>query len=378
MDITNCTTIVLVLLWLYLCCQALGFLVSLIDAGNATAIPTTTTLSIVLLGVCLWQCKNAGYLVQPMTWYHWMLLALLVVLQVMAVVLERQGWGLWNSLFIKSTHPIYAVAVVLLGILGGTLYCGWKCNLFCRPCCKSQYICYGSAIVLVLVVLVVLAVTVSLIRFVEEDGYDYSRRIDDNKAGTVMHTISYLGNMAVPCTQCYAMALIWNTILKLPYTVLEVVALIASTLAVASILAVAVPKSASEDEDEGGGSVLLITTGCPLLSVHLLALGITLYCLEYKRVFYWPKDCMCFGILAAVVILIALVAMAMASTEDHRNRLGDMSYTLLGYSMVLMVPTLWYAYRCGLLTWCFPKKKNLNGTDTAENTAADTDIAKES
>nr|BAN65536.1 membrane protein [Babesia bovis] len=237
MDNTTYATIVLVLLWLYLCCQALGLLVPLIDAGNATAVPTTITLSTVVLGICLWQCKKAGYLVSPMTRYHWMLLILLVVLQLMTVVLERQGWGLFNSLFITTTYPIYGIVVVLLGILGGTLYCGWKCNLFCRPCCKSQYICYGSVVVVVLVVITVL-----------------------------------------------------------------------------------------------------------------------------------------------ILVAVVEVAIVMQSANSTKPICGFnvREYTLLGYSTVLMVPTLWYAYRCGLLTWCLPKKRSLKATDTAENTTIDTDIAKES
>nr|BAN65777.1 membrane protein [Babesia bovis] len=383
MDNTTYATIVLVLLWLYLCCQALGLLVPLIDAGNATAVPTTITLSTVVLGICLWQCKKAGYLVSPMTRYHWMLLILLVVLQLMTVVLERQGWGLFNSLFITTTYPIYGIVVVLLGILGGTLYCGWKCNLFCRPCCKSQYICYGSVVVVVLVVITVLAVTASLIRFVEEDGgHGSEQRIDDNNASTVMHTISYLGNMIVPITQCYTMAVLWNTTLKLPYSVPKVVSLLASALAVACILALAVPDRSSEDDDDDDGSVLPNIKGYTLLAVHLLSLFITCYYLEFQKIFNWPKDHMCFGVLLTVLILVAVVEVAIVMQSANSTKpicgFNVREYTLLGYSTVLMVPTLWYAYRCGLLTWCLPKKRSLKATDTAENTTIDTDIAKES
>ncbi|KAG6439952.1 putative integral membrane protein [Babesia bovis T2Bo] len=126
--------------------------------------------------------------------------------------------------------------------------------------------------------------------------------------------------------------------------------------------------------------VLLSTIGFPLLAVHLVSLGITWYCIEYKKIFHWPKDYMCFGLLAAVVILVAVVAIAVAYSGELEDE--HVQYTLLGYSILLMVPVFWYAYRCGLLTWrwnsCLPKKKSLNGNDTAEHTESGTDIAKES
>ncbi|EDO05602.1 uncharacterized protein BBOV_IV000020 [Babesia bovis T2Bo] len=371
MDSSSCTTVVLVLLWLSTCCQALGSLVILIPEISTTeVVPTTTTLSTILIGVCLWQCKKAGYLVSPMTRYHWVLLVLLVVLQVVAVVMEQLSLqGLSSlSIGIKWTDPIYGIVVVLLGILGGTLYCGWKCNLFCRPCCKSQYICYGSAIVVVLLILILLAVTASLVQH-QRTGEDLSYY----DGGYVMLTICYFCKILVPCTQCYTMAVIWNTILKLPCTVPEVVALISSALAVASILAVAFLG--------GNNEVLLSTLTYPLLAFHLVALGITWYCLEYKEIFYWPKDYLCFGVLAVVLVVVLLLAIMYINKRTEETS-ESVEYTLLGYSLVLMVPTLWYAYRCGLLTWrwssCIPKKKGLKATDTAENTVTDTDIAKES
>nr|BAN64202.1 membrane protein, putative [Babesia bovis] len=171
------------------------------------------------------------------------------------------------------------------------------------------------------------------------------------------------------------MAVIWNTIFKLPYTVPEVVALIASAVAAASLLALAVL---------GTGKMFisktLSATEYSFPALHIIALGITWYCLEYKKVFYWPKDYMCFGLLAAVVILVTLVVVIIESVNGGDSE--DVKYTLLGYLIILIVPTLWYAYRCGLLTWrwssCIPKKKGLKATDTAENTVTDTDIAKES
>ncbi|EDO05963.1 putative integral membrane protein [Babesia bovis T2Bo] len=378
MNTNTCTTIVLVLLWLYLCCQALGFLVSLIDAGNATTLPTTTILSTALLGLCLWQCRQAGYLVSPMTWYHWVLLVLLVLLQVLAVVIEYLGLqGMFSSSIGKEwAYPIYGVAVVILAILGGTLFCGWKCNLFCRPCCKSQYICYGSAIVVVLVVLIVLGVTVLLAMRGGGIGFHIGFDLSFATGGdTEKSIIQYLGNMAVPIMQCYSTAIIWNTTVKLPYTVPEVVALIASAVAVSSLLSLAVL---------GGthlGGVQLSSKGYPFIAVHLLALGITLYCLEYKAIFPCPKLHLCFGILA-VVLLLALVVVATQIATDGASDVDVVSYVLLGYSILLIIPTLWYAYRCGLLTWrwnsCLPKKKGLKATDTAENTVPETDIAKES
>eukprot|EP00371_Babesia_bovis_P001651 XP_001610298.1 membrane protein [Babesia bovis T2Bo] len=313
-----------------------------------------------------------------MTWYHWVLLVLLVVLQVVAVALEQVGWGLWKVLFHDSIYPIYGIAVVLLvvlSILCGTLYCGWKCNLFCRPCCKSQYICYGSAIVVVLVVLLVLAVTASMVKYLgnnfipTQEYYNYENLNE-------IWSVSYLGKVLVPCTQCYAMAVLWNTTLRLPYTVAEVVALVVSALALVSILALAALPSTVEEED----SVSSSATAYSFLAVHLIALSITWYCLEYKGIFYWPKDYMCFGLFAAVVILVALVVVVIQIAMND-NKLKGLEFTLLGYSIVLMVPTLWYAYRCGLLTWrwnsCLPKKKDLKTTDSAENTTPDTDIAKE-
>ncbi|EDO05213.1 uncharacterized protein BBOV_I001200 [Babesia bovis T2Bo] len=369
MDTNTCTTIVLVLLWLYLCCQALGSMVALMGTGSTTEVlSTTTTLSTVLLVVCLWQCKKAGYLVSPMTWYHWVLMVLLVLLQVVVLVLEQQGWELFSQLFITSTYPIYGIAVVLLGILGGTLFCGWKCNLFCRPCCKSQYICYGSAIVVVLVILVVLGLTASLAKHSGGTGF-----VGFGNAGQTEKTIiRRLSNIMIPITQSYAMVVIWNTLLKLPYSLPEVVAVLTSALAVGSLLTVGILRKSL-----GNNSVISYA----VLAVHIVTLGITLYFLEYKTVFYWPKDYMCFGLLAAVVILVALVAIAIFAATSSRdtNEIFALELTLLGYSMVLMVPTLWYAYRCGLLTWkwSIPKKKGLKPTDTAENTTTETDIAKE-
>nr|BAN65505.1 membrane protein [Babesia bovis] len=213
MDTSTCNTIVLVLLWLYLCCQALGSLVAVISQyGTNEVLPTTTTLSTVLLGLCLWQCKKAGYLVQPMTWYHWALLVLLLILQVIAVVLEQLGLQGGESYIPTWKYPIYGVAVLLLGVLGGTLFCGWKCNLFCRPCCKSQYLCYGSAVVVVLVILTVLAVTAALTRF-HGGGSGYGH---DGK--TEQAIIQYLAKILVSCIQCYSVALLWITTLRLPYT----------------------------------------------------------------------------------------------------------------------------------------------------------------
>ncbi|EDO06734.2 putative integral membrane protein [Babesia bovis T2Bo] len=350
MDTSTCATIVLVLLWLHLCCQALGSLIALIDEYSTDMVlASTITFANVLLAVCIWQCKKAGYLVSPMTWYHWALLVLLVVLQVLTVVLEERGWGILNALVIRSTYPIYGIVVVILGILGGTLYCGWKCNLFCRPFCKSQYICYGSAIVVALVLLIVLAVTASLMRFVDEySTYADEEHIDEYDAGADIRTIGYHGKILVLVTQCYTMAMIWNTVLRLPYTISEVVSLIASALAVASILAVAVPNN-----------MKLLDRCYPLLAAHLVSLGVTLYCLEYQKAFYWPKDYQCFGILAAVVILVALVLVVLQFVNEPNSKAAE--YILLGYSIVLMVPVFWYAYRCGLFTWCLPKKKGSRG-----------------
>ncbi|EDO08750.1 putative integral membrane protein [Babesia bovis T2Bo] len=366
MDTSTCTTIVLVLLWLSLWLQALGFLVSLLrEYSTSPVLPSTTTLSTVLLGICLWQCKKAGYLVSPMTWYHWVLLVLLVVLQIVAVVLEQrelQEFNLFEFLLGDSLYPIYGITgvlVAILGILGGTLFCGWKCNLFCRPCCKSQYICYGSAIVVVLVVLIVLAMTAALLRY-DTRTYGAEGRID-------LLIISHLDKTLVPITQCYTMAVIWNTIMKLPYTVPEVVTLLTFAMAVASLVAVMA-------STKGSNRKQIKAAGYSLLAVHLLALGITWYCLEYKRVFYWPKQYLCFGVLA-VVLLITLVAIVVTYSGELDD--GHVQYTLIGYSLLLMIPTLWYAYRCGLLTWCLPKKKGLKATDTAENTTPDTDIAEE-
>nr|BAN65852.1 membrane protein, putative [Babesia bovis] len=371
MDTTTCATIVLVLLWLSTCCQALGSLVILIpELDNIPAVSTTTTLSTILIGVCLWQCKKAGYLVSPMTWYHWMLLALLVILQIMAVEIEYLGLQgmLTASIGKQWAYPIYGVPVALLVLLGSTLYCGWKCNLFCRPCCKSQYICYGSAIVVILVVLVVLVVTGALAPLIG-DGLSYG---DINHGAKETMTICYLGKMVLPCIQCYAMAMIWNTTLKLPYAVPEVVALTSSALAVASILAVAFLG--------GKNGVLLSTLTYPLLAFHLVALGITWYCLEYKEIFQWPKQYLCFGVLAVVLVVVLLLAIMYINKRTGETS-ESVEYTLLGYSLLLMIPTLWYAYRCGLLTWrwnsCVPKKKGLKATETAENTTAGTDIAKE-
>ncbi|EDO07802.1 putative integral membrane protein [Babesia bovis T2Bo] len=367
MDTTTYATIVLVLLWLYLCCQALGFLLTLVDVVNATTLPTTTILSTALLGICLWLCKKAGYLVSPMNWYHWVLLVLLVLLQVLAVVIEYLGLqGMFSSsIGAEWTHPIYAVAVVLLGILGGTLYCGWKCNLFCRPCCKSQYICYGSTIVVVLVILILLAVTGALAPLIG-DGRTY---YDSRNGETEARTVGYLGKMVLPFTQFYVTAVLWNTTLKLPYAVPEVVAVVAAALSSATILVLAVPGVSH--------GLLPSTVAYPLLSIHLATLVITWYFMEYKAIFSCPKQYLCFGILT-VVLLVALVVVGNAYASEQMSDTNDVQYTLLGYSMVLIVPTLWYAYRCGLFIWCLPKKKNLRATDTAENTTADTDIAKES
>ncbi|EDO05621.1 putative integral membrane protein [Babesia bovis T2Bo] len=394
MDNVSCTTIVLVLLWLSLCCQALGSLVALVDEFSTTTVLfTTTPLSTLLLGVCLWQCKKAGYLLSPMTWYHWALLVLLMLLQVMAVVLavlkllqpmEDLDEDTYSPEWI---YPIYGVAVLLVFILGGTLYCGWKCNLFCRPCCKSQYVCYGSAIVVVLVLLVVLGVTASMVKY--QPNYDLFSGLE--WVNEIL-TIRYLDKIVVPCTQCYTTAVLWITILKLPYTVPEVITLMASALAVASILAVATPITMEYDlllsTALADSPVLRITTASFLLALHVVALGITLYCLEYKGVFHWPKDYMCFGVLAAVVILVALVAVVIvmvihiAKTHDLIAELKGVEFALLAYSLLLMVPVFWYAYRCGLLTWrwnsCLSKQKSLKATDTAENTVPDTDVAKES
>nr|BAN64302.1 membrane protein [Babesia bovis] len=367
MDTTTCTSIVLVLLWLSFCCQALGSLVILLEDYNSAMLPTTTAISTVLLGVCLWQCKKAGYLVSPMTWYHWVLLVLLVLLQVVAVEMEYLGLHAQSgeSYVADWTYPIYGIAAVLLCILGGTLFCGWKCNLFCRPCCKSQYICYGSAIVVVLVLLVVMGVTASLGKY---RGLRYNTIGDGNIEKAIIQRLS---NMSVPISQCYAMALLWITIFRLPYTVPEVVALLASVLAVASMLALGVLSSTLANQS---------TRAYSLLTVHILSLGITCYLLEYKKIFHWPKDNMCFGLLAAVVIQVALIAIVIEITNDngYSDDVDGLKYTLLGYSFLLMVPTLWYAYRCGLFNWCLPKKKGLKATDTAENTIPDTDIAKES
>nr|BAN64747.1 membrane protein [Babesia bovis] len=199
-----------------------------------------------------------------------------------------------------------------------------------------------------------------------------------------MHTISYLGNILVPITQSYALAVLWNTTLKLPYTIPEVVTLLASALAVASMLSLTKPDRASEeeddddeeedDDDEEGDSVPPIIVGYTLLTLHLISLVITLYCLEYKAVFHWPKDYLCFVILA-MVLVVTLVAIVIANSIGHKDE--AVKYTLLGYSILLMVPTLWYAYRCGLFKWCLPKKKGLKATDSAENTTPDTDIANE-
>nr|BAN64587.1 membrane protein [Babesia bovis] len=368
MDTSTCNTIVLVLLWLYLCCQALGSLVAVISQyGTNEVLPTTTTLATVLLGVCLWQCHKVGYLVSPMTWYHWVLLVLLVILQIVSVEREKQGWSIWKSLYAQSTYPIYGVAVVLLSILGGTLFCGWKCNLFCRPCCKSQYICYGSAIVVVLVVLIVLAVTALLAKRVGVS--DFTLFTNDKQIEKTI--INYLGNMAVPCTQIYSTAILWKKTLELPYTVQEVVTLVASALAVASMLALAVL---------GGthlGGVQLSAKGYPFLALHLVTLGITWYYVKYKKVFHWPKDYLCFGLLVVVLVLALVVVVVVFVDSQHRGN-DAAEYILLGYSVALMIPTLWYAYRCGLLTWCLPKKKGFKTSDTAENTVPDTNIAKES
>ncbi|EDO05215.1 uncharacterized protein BBOV_I001310 [Babesia bovis T2Bo] len=371
MDTTSCTTIVLALLWLSTCCQALCFLLALIaELDNIPAVSTTTTLSTVLLGVCLWQCKKAGYLVSPMTWYHWALLILLVILQVVALImrfLSQLDWQDRESYVATWTYPIYAVAAVLLAILGGTLYCGWKCNLFCRPCCKSQYICYGSAIVVVLVILILLGVTVSMAKYRASDHHGV---VNEGQTETLI--IGYLEKMTLPITQCYTMAIIWNTTLKLPYTVLEVVALLTSALAAASLLTLAILG--------GNRGVLLSSTTFPFLALHLVFLGITWYCLQYKDVFYWPKDYMCFGIVVIVLLLVLIVAVIVNVSDEHE---GDhvVKYILLGYSILLMVPTLWYAYRCGLLTWkwSLQKKKGLKATDSAEShdiMTEDTDIAK--
>nr|BAN65451.1 membrane protein [Babesia bovis] len=375
MDTTTCRTVVLVLLWVSLCCQILGSLVAPIREYTTTLVlPTTTTLSTLLLGVCLWQCRLAGYLVSPMTWYHWVLLSLLVLLEEGPVGVEYLGLQgmLTASIGKQWAYPIYGIVVVLLGILGGTLYCGWKCNLFCRPCCKSQYICYGSAIVVVLVVITVLAVTALLAKSVGANVLGDHLLSFATGGDTEKTIINYLGNMAVPIMQCYTMAVLWNTTLKLPYTVLEVVALLTSALAVASMLALAVL---------GGtplSGVKLSSKGYPFLAVHLVSLGITLYCLEYKATFCCSKQYLCLGLLV-VVFLLALVVVAVVHVDSQGTGKDAMEYILLGYSLLLMVPTLWYAYRCGLLTWrwSFPKKKGLKATDTAENTAADTDIAKE-
>ncbi|EDO06924.1 uncharacterized protein BBOV_IV005630 [Babesia bovis T2Bo] len=404
MDNTTCTTIVLVLLWLSICCQAVGLLVTLISYysnpellqhysslyGTYAVIPSTTTLSTLLLVVCLWQCKKAGYLVTPMTWYHWVLLVLLVLLQIVAVLTEYlglQGWG-HKSLGTNWKYPIYSILVVLMVILGSTLYCGWKCNLFCRPCCKSQYVCYGSAIVVVLAVLIVLAVIASMGEHRRTEsfgvGFEWLNEI---------LTIGYFGYMVVPITQCYTMAVLWRTTMKLPYTVPEVVTLLTSVLTVASILALAlasilaVTVSGSTHKDgvqastKAYYSTLLNTAGYPLLAAHLLCLGITWYCMEYKGIFYWPKNYLCFGVLAAVlVVALVLVLVVIVIPNVEREEGGDVDavkYTLIGYSILLMIPTLWYGYRCGLFKWCLPKKKGLEATDIAENTTADTDIAKE-
>ncbi|EDO06375.1 putative integral membrane protein [Babesia bovis T2Bo] len=358
MDTSSCTTIVLVLVWFYLCCQALASLESVL-------------VSTVPLGLCLWQCKKAGYLVSPMTWDHWVLVLSLVLLQLVAVVLEKYEKLDWGPSRVahghKWAHPIYAISVVLVGILGGTLYCGWKCNLFCRPCCKSQYICYGSAVVVVLVVLTVLAVTASLVQF---------QVIGGSAGETEKPIIQYLGKIVVCCTQCYSMLVLWITVFRLPYTLPEVVVLIASALAVASMVALAVALR--------GKAVHYNNTEVYMcLAAHLVTLSITWYCLEYKATFCCPKEYVCLGVLT-VVLLITLVAVVVVIVIDIGDVYGDeykfddVKYTLLGYSMVLMIPTLWYAYRCGLFKWCIPKKKGLKATDTAENTIPDSDIAKES
>eukprot|EP00371_Babesia_bovis_P002489 XP_001611136.1 hypothetical protein [Babesia bovis T2Bo] len=288
----------------------------------------------------------------------------------MAVVLEQEIWGIGKATSADSTYPIYGIAVLLWAILGCTLFCGWKCNLFCRPCCKSQYICYGSAVVVVLVVLTVLAVTALLAKHGSGDGLGVFPFF-----GTLGQTekdiIQYLGNLVVPIIQCHTMAFLWTTLLKLPYTVPEVVALIASALAVASMVALAVLGGTTL------GGVQLSSKGYPFLAVHLVALVTALYCLECKATFCYPKQYLCLGLLA-VVLLLALVVVVVVHVDSQRRGKDAAEYTLLGYSLLLMIPTLWYAYRCGLLTWCLPKKKALKDTDTAENTAADTDIAKES
>eukprot|EP00371_Babesia_bovis_P000140 XP_001608787.1 hypothetical protein [Babesia bovis T2Bo] len=269
---------------------------------------------------------------------------------------------------VEWTYPIYGIAVVILGILGGTLYCGWKCNLFCRPCCKSQYMCYGSAIVVVLVILIVLAVTASIVRFLDSRGFvGYEQPTDGQNE---ILTIGYFCYIIIPITQIYTITVLWNTTFKLPYTVLEVVALLASALAVASLLAVV-----------GGTQDHQVAIVYSLLTLHLVSLGITWYCLQYKEVFHWPKQYLCFGLLAAVVILVAFVLVVIHIVDPNEQKDEAVQYILLGYSMVLMVPTLWYAYRCGLLTWkwnsCIPKKSGLKATDTAENKAAGTDITTE-
>ncbi|GFE55996.1 hypothetical protein protein, putative [Babesia ovis] len=339
---------VLVLLALMLAAFVAGSLVaignSIQDAGLGVDIYAPIALHVIgiLLGAGLFYllCKM-GYAKEPLTKYHYVVAASTAGMVVASVIVygATNGMEVYYSTF--GMHTAHAFNIVYVTLFATTIWFAQYTCLYTRPFCRSQWVCCGTTLATVYV-LGVAAVTVVANNIISS-GATYSDRPE-----TVYTTLKKTTAFLPMLTLCFVLSVYYVALVELPYSCWELAAILLIGANLGSIAAVFVVGNSGGDHTVNTGAFIL-------LGLSVLVAVLLLWVLETKPVFRSPTDTTSstststtgFAVFASMNLecFIGLMVRYGNTTDE------TLLFVLLVYEFLLVVPTVYYGYRMGLMNW---------------------------
>ncbi|GFE55998.1 hypothetical protein protein, putative [Babesia ovis] len=346
---------VLVLLALMLAAFVAGSLVaignSIQDAGLGVDIYAPIALHVIgiLLGAGLFYllCKM-GYAKEPLTKYHYVVAASTAGMVVASVIVygATNGMEVYYSTF--GMHTAHAFNIVYVTLFATTIWFAQYTCLYTRPFCRSQWVCCGATLATVYV-LGVAAVTVVANNIIHGGSYTTSGS-DETVYTTLKKTTAFLPML----TLCFVLSVYYVALVELPYSCWELAAILLIGANLGSIAAVFVVGNSGGDHTVNTGAFIL-------LGLSVLVAVLLLWVLETKPVFRSPTDTTSstststtgFAVFASMTLecFIGLMGVYAGYQNRRSDEFETLLFVLLGYEFLLVVPTVYYGYRMGLMNW---------------------------